>query len=70
MALVPAWVEAISPGGVAFVPFLPGEKFIELYVAHRKTDNSPTITTFVDAAKSAAQRFHLNTSYMKHPTQN
>ena len=70
MALVPAWVEAISPGGVAFVPFLPGEKFIELYVAHRKNDNSPTITTFVDAAKSAAQRFHSNTSYMTYPTRN
>jgi DNA-binding transcriptional LysR family regulator len=64
VALVPAWVEAISPGGLSFVPFLPSEKFIELYVAYRKNGNSSTVMTFVEASRRAAKSFQKNSRFL------
>jgi DNA-binding transcriptional LysR family regulator len=57
IALAPAWVKNIAPTGVRFVPYSPDQKQIELYIAKRKSGNSPIVDEFISTAKLAAENF-------------
>ncbi len=57
IALAPEWVQGLTPSGVVFVPFASEGSAIELYVAQRKKENSPTVDAFIAAAKEATQSF-------------
>lgn len=54
IALAPAWVRNIAPPGVTFVPFVPCNTPIELYVAFRKTGNSDTVERFLNVVRTTA----------------
>jgi len=54
IGLAPQWIENISPGGLAFIPFMPGEVSIDMYIAYRKNGNSPTTNEFISASKEVA----------------
>ncbi|MEH6497087.1 MAG: LysR family transcriptional regulator [Pseudomonas marincola] len=51
IALAPAWVKNIAPNGISFIPFEEDQQKIELYVAYRKTSNSPTVEEFLKAIR-------------------
>jgi hypothetical protein len=42
---------------VRFVPYSPDQKQIELYIAKRKSGNSPIVDEFISTAKLAAENF-------------
>ena len=54
IGLAPQWIENISPGGLAFIPFMPGEVSIDMYIAYRKNGNSPTTNEFIAASKEVS----------------
>lgn len=51
IGLAPKWVENISPGGLAFIPYIAEQVDIGLYIAYRKNGNSQTIDEFIEVAK-------------------
>ncbi len=54
IGLAPQWIKNISPGGLAFIPFMPGDVSIAMYIAYRKNGNSPTTNEFISASKEVA----------------
>lgn len=56
IALAPAWVKAIAPRGLSFVPFEHSDNGIELYVAHRTTGNSELVAEFVEIVIEVANQ--------------
>ncbi len=54
IGLAPQWIKSISPGGLAFIPFMPGNASIDTYIAYRKNDNSSTTNEFISASKEVA----------------
>jgi DNA-binding transcriptional LysR family regulator len=54
IGLAPQWIKNISPGGLAFIPFMPGDASIDMYIAYRKNGNSLTTNEFICAAKEIA----------------
>ncbi|MBW4710830.1 LysR family transcriptional regulator [Roseobacter sp. YSTF-M11] len=56
IALAPAWVQAIAPRGLSFVPFDQSDDDIELYVAYRTTGNSELVAEFIDIVTEAANQ--------------
>lgn len=56
IALAPAWVEAIAPSGLSFIPFETGQRRISLYVAYRAAGNHPIIEEFVNDVREVTSK--------------
>ena len=56
IGLAPQWIKKISPGGLAFIPFMPGDAYLDMYIAYRKNGNSPTANGFIHASKEIASQ--------------
>lgn len=51
IALIPAWVQSLSPKGLKFVPYRESVREIDLYISYRTAGNAKEVLAFIDAVK-------------------
>ncbi|WP_136442210.1 LysR family transcriptional regulator [Pacificoceanicola onchidii] len=56
IALIPAWVQTLSPKGLKFVPYRESVQRIDLYISYRTKGNAREVQAFIDAVKQASEQ--------------
>jgi DNA-binding transcriptional LysR family regulator len=59
VSLQPAAVESSSPDGVVFRRLLPAAPMVEIGMAYRRDDSSPTLSAFLGVVREVARERHL-----------